>query len=202
MKRYNFIFLLFIIIFTSCIFPPEEDTNDPILQKIRKIEAYLWVGDAQYKWQYKDGSDPITANAALYIWFNTIEGTDSHTATVFKSDFNSTVLGKKITGFLEAQWKYSDNKEYIKIDSKRVSSSSNSTETYEMSTDFIPKVRQDTDDITGLIEVNYEAEGFSACNTLVHNVSYILDTPTQTKTMTHYNCTTDSKITIKMFLDL
>ncbi len=186
--------------FSGCIFPPEEDTNDPILQKIKQIEAYLYIGDAQYKWQYKDGSDPITANAAFYIWFNTVEGTNSHTATVFKSDFNSTSLGKKITGFLEAQWKYSSNKEYIKIDAKRVSSSSKSTETYEMRTDFIPKVRQDTDDITGLIEVDYEAEGFSACNTLVRDVSYTLDTPTQTKTMTDYNCTTDSKITIKMFL--
>jgi len=201
MKR-TFIFIMIaVMIIGGCVFPPDEDPNDEILQKIRKIEAYIYIGNAHYKFQYKDGSNDITASGALYIWLNTIEGTNTHTATVFRSDFNSTILGKKITGFLEAQWKYSGSKEYIKIDGKRISSSSNSVETYTMITDFIPKVRQDTDDITGVIEVDYEAEGFSACNTLLHGISYTLDTPTQTKTMTNYNCTTDSKITIKMFLD-
>jgi len=200
----HFLLLLFAIILMSnpgCIFPPEDDNpDDPILQKIRKIEAYLTIGDAQYKFQFKDGSNDITANGGLYIWFNTIEGTNSHTATVFRSDFDSKILGKTITGFLEAQWSLSNNKEYIKIDARRISKSSNSTETYEMHTDFIPKVRQDTDDVTDLIEVDYEAKGFSACNSLVNNVSYVFDSPYQTKTMTSYNCTDDSKITVKMFL--
>ncbi len=204
MKTISNLLILATIIFLSfsgCIFPPDEDPNDEILQKITQIEAYLTVGDAQYLFQYKDGSNDITANGAHYIWFNTIEGTNSHTATVFKSDFNSTIIGKKITGFLEAQWKYSGNKEYIKIDAKRVSKSSNNTTTYEMRTDFIPKVRQDTDDVTDLIVVEYEAKGFTQCNSLLNFTSYTFDSPTYTKTMTHYNCTTDSKITVKMFLN-
>ena len=204
MKTTTNLLILATIIFLSfsgCIFPPEEDPNDEISQKIAKIEAYLWVGDAQYLFQYKDGSNDITANGAHYIWFNTIEGTDSHTATVFKSDFNSTVLGKKITGFLEAEWGKKSNKEYIKIDAKRVSKSSNNTTTYEMRTDFIPKVRQDTDDVSDLIIVEYEASGLSQCNSLLSFTSYTYDSPTYTKTMTNYNCTTDSKITVKMFLN-
>lgn len=196
------LFAFFSLSISGCIFPPEdEDPSDPVLQKIRKIEAYLNIGDAQYKFQFKDGSNDITASGGLYIWFNTIEGTDSHTATVFRSDFNANILGKTISGFLEAQWNLTNNKEYIKIDARRVSQSSSSTETYEMHTDFIPKVRQDTDDVTGLIEVDYEAEGFSACNTKVHNVVYIFDSSYQTKTMTSYNCTDDSRITVKMFLE-
>jgi len=200
MKKVSILSLLIFILSSGCIFPPEDDTDDEILQKVRKIEAYLYIGDAEYLFQYKDGSNDIKANGALYIWFNTIEGTDSHTQTVFRSDFNSNVLGKAITGFLEAEWGYKSNKEFIKINARRVSIASGSSETYEMATDFIPKVRQDTDDITGLIEVDYEASGFSACNTMVHNISYLLETPTLTKTMKNYACDIDSKITIKMFL--